>query len=86
MDNRSWRRRVGVALVVMALATLGAAPAAAQLGPVEALSLYLTHEPTGGYLGLRTGFKRTDALQVVDAERQVYRGRGVTTGIQFPVR
>lgn len=42
---------------------------------LPALTLYLFHQPTGGYLGMRTGFMRTDALQVVDAWGYVYRGR-----------
>jgi hypothetical protein len=43
---------------------------------LPAVTLYLTHEPTGGYLGIRSGFMRTDALQVVDGGGSIYRGRG----------
>lgn len=35
---------------------------------LPSLTLYLTYEPVGTYVGLRTGFMRTDALQVTDAE------------------
>jgi hypothetical protein len=58
---------------------------------LPALTLYLTHEPTGAYLGARTGFMRTEALQVVDGGGQVWRGRGEAfmlgglLGYAFPV-
>jgi hypothetical protein len=42
---------------------------------LPALTLYVSHEPSGAYLGLRTGFMRTDALQLIDAQGGVFRGR-----------
>jgi hypothetical protein len=58
---------------------------------LPAVTLYLTYEPLDTYVGFRTGFMRTDALQVVDAEGGVYRGRGeaflmgALVGYAFPV-
>jgi hypothetical protein len=59
---------------------------------LPALTLYLSHEPTGGYMGVKTGFMRSDALQVVDPGGQVFRGRGEAfllgglLGYAFPLR
>jgi hypothetical protein len=59
---------------------------------LPAVTLYLSYEPVGTYLGLRTGLMRTEALQVVDAEGTVYRGRGeafqmgALAGYAFPLR
>jgi hypothetical protein len=59
---------------------------------LPAVTLYLSYEPVGTYVGLRTGLMRTDALQVVDAEGTVYRGRGeafqmgALAGYAFPLR
>lgn len=41
---------------------------------LPAVSLYITYEPWGNYFGLRTGFMKTRALQVVDGEGSVYSG------------
>ena len=38
------------------------------------LTLYLTYEPLGAYLGLRTGFIRTHAMQVRDAAGTLFDG------------
>jgi hypothetical protein len=59
---------------------------------LPAVTLYLSYEPVGTYLGLRTGLMRTEALQVVDADGTVYRGRGeafqmgALAGYAFPLR
>jgi hypothetical protein len=59
---------------------------------LPAVTLYLSYEPVGTYLGLRTGFMRTDALQVVDPNGNAYRGRaeafmmGALAGYAFPLR
>lgn len=37
-------------------------------------TLYASYEPWGNYFGLRTGFMRTQALQVVDAQGTTYSG------------
>lgn len=58
---------------------------------LPAVTLYLSYEPLGTYLGLRTGFMRTDALQVVDRGGNVYRGRaeafmmGALAGYALPM-
>jgi hypothetical protein len=58
---------------------------------LPAVTLYLSYEPLGTYLGLRTGFMRTDALQVVDRGGNVYRGRaeafmmGALAGYALPL-
>jgi hypothetical protein len=58
---------------------------------LPAVTVYLTYEPLDTYVGFRTGFMRTDALQVVDGEGGVYRGRGeaflmgALVGYAFPV-
>ncbi len=38
------------------------------------VTLYITYEPIGTYIGLRTGFMRTDALQVLDGDRALLQG------------
>ncbi len=59
---------------------------------LPAVTAYLTYEPAGTYVGLRTGFMRTDALQLVDADGSVFRGRaeafqmGGVAGFAFPLR
>jgi hypothetical protein len=63
----------------------------ATLRYLPAVTLYLTYEPLGTYLGMQTGFMRTDALQVVDPAGEVYRGRaeafmmGAVGGYAFPL-
>lgn len=63
----------------------------ATLRYLPAVTLYLTYEPLGTYLGMRSGFMRTDALQVVDPGGEVYRGRaeafmmGAVAGYAFPL-
>jgi hypothetical protein len=58
---------------------------------LPAVTVYLSYEPLGTYVGMRTGFMRTDALQVVNASGEVYRGRaeafmmGGVAGYAFPV-
>lgn len=59
---------------------------------LPAITLYLSYEPIGSYVGLRTGFMRTDALQVVDPEGQLFRGgaeafmMGALAGYAFSLR
>jgi hypothetical protein len=48
----------------------------AMLRNLPAVTLYLSYEPLGTYLGLRTGLMRTEALQVMDAAGTLHRGRG----------
>jgi hypothetical protein len=64
----------------------------AMLRNLPAVTLYLSYEPVGTYLGLRTGLMRTEALQVSDADGTVYRGRaeafqmGALAGYALPLR
>jgi hypothetical protein len=59
---------------------------------LPAVTLYLSYEPVGSYLGLRTGFMRTDALQIIDGAGTVFRGRaeafllGAVVGQAVPIR
>jgi DnaJ-domain-containing protein 1 len=46
----------------------------ATIRTLPAVSLYLSYEPLGTYLGIRTGFLRTHAMQVVDADGAIYNG------------
>ena len=46
----------------------------ATIRTLPAVSLYLSYEPLGTYLGIRTGFLRTHAMQVVDADGTIYDG------------
>ncbi len=46
----------------------------AMIRTLPSVTLYMTYEPLGTYLGLRTGFLRTYALQVVDDAGNVYPG------------
>ena len=46
----------------------------AMIRTLPSISLYMSYEPWGTYLGLRTGFLRTYALQVVDGAGTVYAG------------
>ena len=39
----------------------------ATIRTLPSVTLYMSYEPVGAYLGLRTGFLRTSALQVIDA-------------------
>lgn len=48
----------------------------AMLRSLPAVTLYLSYEPIGSYLGIRTGMMRTESLQVMVADGTVYRGRG----------
>jgi hypothetical protein len=63
----------------------------ATLRYLPAVTVYLSYEPLGTYVGMRTGFMRTDALQVVDPSGDVYRGRaeafmmGGLAGYAFPL-
>lgn len=58
---------------------------------LPAVTMYLTYEPAGTFLGLRTGFMRTDALQAVDSDGNVFRGRaeaflmGALVGLAVPL-
>ena len=42
---------------------------------LPSVTLYISYEPLGTYLGLRTGFLRTFALQVIDSEGTVFPGQ-----------
>jgi hypothetical protein len=59
---------------------------------LPSLSLYATYEPLGGYFGLRSGFMRFQALQVIDADGVAYAGEaesflaGGAVGQAFRVR
>jgi hypothetical protein len=63
----------------------------ATLRYLPAVTVYLSYEPLGTYVGMRTGFMRTDALQVVDPSGDVFRGRaeafmmGGVAGYAFPL-
>jgi hypothetical protein len=46
----------------------------ASIRTLPSLTLYLSYEPLGTYLGMRTGFLRTHALQVVDESGAIYNG------------
>ena len=46
----------------------------AMIRTLPSVSLYMSYEPLGTYLGLRTGFLRTYALQVSDAGGTVFPG------------
>ena len=46
----------------------------AMIRTLPSVSLYMSYEPLGAYLGLRTGFLRTFALQVIDAGGTVFAG------------
>lgn len=46
----------------------------AMIRTLPSVSLYMSYEPLGTYLGLRTGFLRTYALQVIDADGTVFPG------------
>ena len=48
----------------------------ATIRTLPSLTLYLSYEPLGTYLGMRTGFLRTHALQVIDADGAVFSGDG----------
>lgn len=47
----------------------------AMIRTLPSVTLYASYEPWGTYLGLRTGFLRTYALQVIDDAGTVYPGR-----------
>jgi hypothetical protein len=46
----------------------------ATIRTLPSLTLYLTYEPLGAYLGLRTGFLRTHAMQVRDGSGTLFDG------------
>lgn len=46
----------------------------AMIRTLPSVTVYLSYEPLGAYLGLRTGFLRTYALQVIDQTGAVYPG------------
>lgn len=46
----------------------------ATIRTLPSLTLYLSYEPIGTYLGLRTGFLRTHAMQVVDDAGTIFNG------------
>ncbi|MDX1673925.1 MAG: hypothetical protein R3314_03890 [Longimicrobiales bacterium] len=46
----------------------------AMIRTLPSVSLYMSYEPLGTYLGLRTGFLRTFALQVIDSGGTVFAG------------
>lgn len=46
----------------------------AMIRTLPSITLYMSYEPWGTYLGLRTGFLRTYALQVIDNAGTVYPG------------
>lgn len=48
----------------------------ATIRTLPSLTLYLSYEPLGGYVGMRTGFLRTQAMQVVDSGGAVFNGSG----------
>jgi hypothetical protein len=48
----------------------------ATIRTLPSLTLYLSYEPWGTYLGMRTGFLRTHALQVIDGDGSVFSGDG----------
>ena len=56
---------------------------------LPAVSLYASYEPWGNYFGIRTGFMRTQALQVADEEGTNFNGQaeaflfGVLAGYAF---
>lgn len=58
---------------------------------LPSVSLYASYEPWGNYFGLRTGFMRTQALQVVDGDGRTFSGSaeaflfGGLTGYAFAV-
>lgn len=58
---------------------------------LPAVTLYASYEPWGNYFGLRTGFMKTQALQVVDAAGETFTGTGEAflfggvTGVAFPL-
>lgn len=47
----------------------------AMIRTLPSITLYMSYEPWGTYLGLRTGFLRTYALQVIDGDGTVYPGK-----------
>lgn len=47
----------------------------AMVRTLPSVTLYVSYEPLGTYLGLRTGFLRTYALQVVDGAGNVFPGK-----------
>ena len=47
----------------------------AMIRTLPSVTLYASYEPWGTYMGLRTGFLRTYALQVIDGDGTVYPGR-----------
>jgi hypothetical protein len=46
----------------------------ATIRTLPSLTLYLSYEPWGTYLGMRTGFLRTHAMQVVDEAGTIFNG------------
>ena len=46
----------------------------AMIRTLPSVTLYMSYEPLGTYLGLRTGFLRTYALQIIDGGGTVYPG------------
>lgn len=58
---------------------------------LPAVSLYASYEPWGNYFGVRTGFMRTQALQIVDEEGTNYSGQaeaflfGTLVGYAFAI-
>lgn len=46
----------------------------AMIRTLPSVTLYLSYEPWGTYLGLRTGFLRTHALQIIDEAGTIYPG------------
>lgn len=47
----------------------------AMIRTLPSITLYMSYEPWGTYLGLRTGFLRTYALQVIDGAGTIYPGK-----------
>ena len=47
----------------------------AMIRTLPSVTLYMSYEPLGTYLGLRTGFLRTYALQVIDGDGTVFAGK-----------
>lgn len=63
----------------------------AMIRTLPSVTLYVSYEPLGTYLGLRTGFLRTYALQVIDSAGAIIPGRaeafmmGALVGYAFAI-
>ena len=75
-DDIVWTMEVGLGYGQLQGLELGdpALDLNAMIRTLPSVTLYVTYEPLGTYLGLRTGFLRTYALQVIDDAGAIYAG------------